>query len=410
MASKVLFIGLVWPEPTSSAAGTRITQLVNAFLANGDEVHFASAAQKSDHSYPLKKLGVSEHPIKLNDSSFDSWLRGLAPSIVVFDRFMIEEQFGWRVQQECPQALRILDTEDLHFLRKVREKHYKKGLEFTLQDLFSEEAKREIAAILRCDLSLMISEEEIKVLNEQFKIDRRILYYLPFLEEEITCSITENWPKFEERRDFIFIGNFIHEPNWQTVLTLKNEIWPRLRKLIPTAKMNVFGAYAPQKALQLNNAREGFLVHGRAEDARATIAKHKLLLAPITYGAGVKGKLIDAMQTGTPSVTTTIGAEAMKGDLDWNGAVSDNWDEFCEKAAAFYQNENDWLAAQSNGISIINELYSRTKFEQAFIKAIYLTAANLTQHRQDNFFGEILKHQSLQSNKYMSLWIEEKNK
>ena len=82
---KVLFIGLVWPEPTSSAAGTRIIQLVNLFLAKGDEVHFASAAQKSTYSFPLKKLGVEEHSIQLNESSFDLWIKELNPNIIVFD-------------------------------------------------------------------------------------------------------------------------------------------------------------------------------------------------------------------------------------------------------------------------------------------------------------------------------------
>ena len=125
LARKVLFIGLVWPEPTSSAAGTRIIQLIQLFLANGDEVHFASAASKSDFSFELTTLGVIEHQIKLNDSSFNDWLKELNPFIVVFDRFMIEEQYGWRVQQECPNTLRILDTEDLHFLRHARQQAHK---------------------------------------------------------------------------------------------------------------------------------------------------------------------------------------------------------------------------------------------------------------------------------------------
>ncbi|RZK83270.1 MAG: glycosyltransferase, partial [Pedobacter sp.] len=118
MASrKVLFIGLVWPEPTSSAAGTRIVQLVNLFLANGNEVHFASAALKGEFSFDLVSIGVINHDIKLNDSSFNHWIAVLNPAVVVFDRFMVEEQYGWRVQQECPNAVLILDTEDLHFLR-----------------------------------------------------------------------------------------------------------------------------------------------------------------------------------------------------------------------------------------------------------------------------------------------------
>src|SRR5690606_286540 len=126
---------------------------------------------------------------------------------------------------------------------------------------------------------------------------------------------------FEEREGFMFIGNFLHEPNWHTLQVLKTKIWPVLRKKIPNVMLHIYGAYASQKVMQLNNEGENFLVHGRADNAEEVISKHRLLIAPIKFGAGLKGKFIEAMQVGTPSVTTSIGAEAMKGDLDWNGAI-----------------------------------------------------------------------------------------
>jgi glycosyltransferase involved in cell wall biosynthesis len=85
--------------------------------------------------------------------------------------------------------------------------------------------------------------------------------------------------------------------------------------------MNIYGSYASQKVLQLDNKTEKFIIKGRAIDAKETISKHKILLAPIQFGAGIKGKFIDAMQVGTPSVTTSVGAEAMKGNLNWNGII-----------------------------------------------------------------------------------------
>ncbi|MFN0257022.1 glycosyltransferase [Pedobacter ureilyticus] len=403
-ARKVLFIGLVWPEPTSSAAGTRIIQLVQLFLANGDEVHFASAATKSDFSFKLTNIGVIEHEIKLNDSSFNDWLKELNPSIVVFDRFMIEEQYGWRVQQECPNALRILDTEDLHFLRHGRQQSIKHQ---TKLDLYNDVTKRELASILRCDLSLIISKAEMDLLNE-FHINPQILYYLPFLEEGITS--THHWKTFDERKDFVFIGNYLHEPNWQTLQFLKSSVWPLLRKKLPKASLHIYGAYATEKVMQLQNTREKFFVHGRAENARATIAEHRILLAPLLFGAGAKGKFIDAMQTGTPIASSKVGAEGMANDLDWAGIINDDLETFVDKTVELYQNEKQWQQAQRNGIKIINELYAKNKFEGSFLKQITDIKENLNKHRQQNFFGEILKHHTLQSTKYMSLWIEEKNK
>ncbi|MGA9650420.1 glycosyltransferase [Pedobacter sp.] len=404
-AKKLLIIGLVWPEPTSSAAGTRMIQLVDLFLRQDYEITFASAASKSDFSYDFSQTSVIEQQIKLNDESFNSFLKTLNPSIVMFDRFMVEEQYGWRVQQECPGALRILDTEDLHCLRSARQQSDKKQTEI---NFFSDTAKREIASILRCDLSLIISEVEMKILEETFKVDSSLLYYLPFLEKEITAEMVQNWIPFEERTDFVFIGNFLHEPNFNTVQNLKTKVWPLLRKKLPNASMNIYGAYTSPKVLQLENKNEKFFVKGRALNAKETIAKHKILFAPIQFGAGVKGKFIDAMQVGTPSITTSVGAEAMRGGLDWNGFIEDDVEISVKKAVELYENKTIWLLAQQNGVRIINERYSSLHFAEKFITVI--EKLDLEKHRQENFIGQILNHHTTQSTKYMSLWIEEKNK
>ncbi|WP_316833429.1 glycosyltransferase family 4 protein [Pedobacter nutrimenti] len=401
---KILIIGLVWPEPESSAAGTRIVQLIKLFHRSGYHISLASAASKSEFSCDLKALQVTEYPIKLNDSGFNELIKTLQPDMVLYDRFMVEEQYGWRVHQECPGALKILDTEDLHFLRQARQQAIKTGH----TDLYSDLAKREIAAILRCDLSLIISEMEMILLKEQFHIDPSLLHYLPFLEEELTEAQIKNWKSFEEREGFTFIGNFLHEPNWHTVQILKTKIWPLLRKKIPEAGLHIYGAYPSQKVMQLHNVKERFYVHGRAKDARKAIEKHRILLAPIQFGAGVKGKFIDAMQTGTPSVTTTIGAEAMKGNLDWNGAIEDQEENFIQKAIQLYQNKDLWMEAGKNGINILNQRYANELNGVELIKILQYLSAKSDLHRQHNFIGQILQHQTLNSTKYMSLWIEEK--
>ena len=407
---KLLIIGQVWPEPTSSAAGKRMIQLIDCFRKAEFEITFACAASKSDFSFELTSKGVNEVEIQLNDESFNGFVRELNPKVVVFDRFMIEEQYGWRVSKECPDALKILDTEDLHFLRNARQEATKKGIDFSDELLFSDLAKREIASILRCDLSLIISKKEIEILQNQFKIDEKIVYYLPFLEDEITEEKMNSWKKFDEREHFMFIGNFIHEPNFNCVQILKKDIWPVLRKKLPKVELHIYGAYPTQKVLQLNNSTERFFIKGRVENAQETMSNYKLLLAPIKFGAGVKGKFVDAMQTGTPSMTTSVGAEAMKDNFDWNGFVEDDFEAFVEKAVLLYNNEKEWEIAQKNGIKILNKNYDKTKFEAKFLVKIKSVEENLIQHRNQNFIGQVLQHHFNQSTKYMSLWIEQKNK
>ena len=407
----VLIIGFVWPEPNSSAAGGRMVQLISIFKEQGFEVTFASPAMDSDYMVDLNSLGVKKKSIALNCSSFDVFVKELNPSIVLFDRFMIEEQFGWRVAENCPDALRLLDTEDLHCLRLARQKAFKENRKFSTDDLLVEEvAKREIASILRCDISLMISEFEIELLQNVFKIDSSLLYYLPLLLEPIEDSMIQKSPSFEERNYFVFIGNFLHEPNWNAVQYLKETIWPLIRKQLPEAVLHIYGAYPSQKVLQLHQPKQGFYIMGRADDAQEVVKNARVVLAPLRFGAGIKGKLLEAMQCGTPSVTTTIGAESMCGDLPWNGFVTDNPQVFADKAIELYQEKLLWLKAQKNGFEIVEKRYLKSVFENDFVEHILETQTHLKQHRLHNFMGSMLQHHTLTSTKYMSRWIEEKNR
>src|SRR5690606_11437082 len=246
-------------------------------------------ASISEKTINLEKRDISVKSIKLNDPSFDDFIKELNPETVVFDRYVTEEQFGWRVSENCPNTLKILDTEDLHFLRKAREEAVKAGKPISDANLFSETAKRELASILRCDLSLIISEYEMELLQNTFKISSEILYYLPFLVEN--SSEEKAIPSFEERQNFLAIGNLLHAPNVDSVLQLK-EIWPEIRKQLPNTEVHIYGAYAPQQILQLNNKKEGFIIKGWAENAESVMKTYRLQLAPLRFGAGLKGKLL----------------------------------------------------------------------------------------------------------------------
>ncbi|RAR74255.1 glycosyltransferase family 4 protein [Flavobacterium aciduliphilum] len=401
----LLVIGFVWPEPKSSAAGNRMMQLMALFQANGYHITFASSAQNFEFSEDLSRLGIDTQTIELNSTTFDDFVRELKPDVVLFDRFMVEEQFGWRVSDNCPNALKILDTEDLHCLRLARQLAVKEHRKFTSDDLYSDMAKREIASILRCDLSLMVSEYEMEVLQQQFKVSKELLYYLPIFVERLN-----EIPTCAERHDFVFIGNFLHEPNWDCAKYLSESIWPLLHKKLPEAKLLIYGAYPTQKVLELHKPKQHFYIMGRAEDAMDVIKKARVVLAPIRFGAGIKGKLLEAMQCGTPSVTSSVGAESMAGTLDWNGFVKDNLNEFVEAAVELYENEKLWQQCQEKGFEILDKRYKKSLFEKNFIDEIDSTLANLKEHRNANFIGAILQHHMVSSTKFMSKWIEEKNK
>lgn len=424
-------------------------QLIELFQLHGWQIAFASAAAESEFATDLSGIGVSQVSVKLNDSSFDDFVRELNPQIALFDRFMTEEQFGWRVAENCPKAIRILDTEDFHCLRYARQEALKQNREFQSSDLFNEVAKREIASIYRCDLSLIISEYEMGVLKTTFKVDEALLHYLPFMLEKLTSpspslrqaqgwlfqkegGVFSNqglnqrtssppekgeWPKvegvfkpFEERQHFVTIGNFLHPPNWDAVQYLKTDIWPLIRKQLPEAEVHVYGAYCSDKHRQLHSEKDGFLIKGRAKSAVEVISNARVLLAPLRFGAGLKGKLVEAMQCGTPSVATSIGAEAMHGNLAWSGTISDSAEDFAQAAVSLYTEEIAWKVAQQNGVEIVNQIYPKAELGNAFIKRIEELLENLETHRNQNFIGSMLMHHTMRSTEFMSRWIEAKNK
>ena len=409
MKEHILIIGKVWPEPSSSAAGSRTLQLINLFLEQNWQVSFACAASESDYSFDLKSLGISTLHIVLNDSSFDDLVKNMQPHMVLFDRFTSEEQFGWRVAQNCPNALRILDTIDLHCLRLARQEAIKQNRDFSLLDLNSDFAKREIASIYRSDVSLMISDYEMDLLINHFNIESSLLLYVPFLLDPILKKDNQ-WPSFSEREHFLSIGNFLHEPNWDAVLFLKQFIWPLIRKQLPKAEIHIYGAYPSKKVFDLNNLKEGFLIKGRADSVERVMKKTKVCLAPLRFGAGIKGKLIDAMQFGVPSVTTDIGAESMHGEFPWNGIIANQPHKFAEAAVELYTNEIKWQQAGENGAQILNNFFLKSNHSDLLIDKLLILKNQLKSHRLSNFIGEMLMHHTVMGTKYMSLWIEAKNK
>ena len=406
----VFFIGTVFPEPKSTAAGTRILQLIKFFQNQGFYVVFGSASKHSLNSFDLNYIGVKTINLKLNDISFDEYIKDLNPHCVVFDRFITEEQFGWRVTNCCPKAIRILDTEDLHFLRKARKIANLKTTEFSKDFLKNDIAKRELASIYRCDLSLIISEVEFDILSKELNIDTSLILYLPFLLEFNQIPTKQELPDFENRKDFVFVGSFIHPPNADTVTYLKKHIWPKLRKKCPDAFLNIYGSYPKTQHLCLSNKKENFFVHGFVENIDKVLLSSKVLLAPIKFGAGLKGKVIDAIRNGTPCVLSEIAAEGIFESCDYNNHVSNDEDNFIEKAIELYTNKNLWESAQNIGFLTLRKRFMTERFYSVFIERIQYLENNLDSHRIKNFTGILLQHHTMQSSKYFSKWIEAKNK
>jgi glycosyltransferase involved in cell wall biosynthesis len=405
----ILIIGKVWPEENTTGAGVRMMQILTSLAKSQYQITFACAAQTGEYSTDLKEIGVKTEKIQLNCDSFNSFIQALKPEIVLFDRFSTEEQFGWRVQEELPFVLRILDTEDLHFLRAAREKTFEQvGYPYTLEETIETALEldityREIAAMLRCDVNLIISQFEIEFLNTYFPIPETQLFYLPLLPsgDKVTLS-------FSERKDFIFVGNFLHQPNKDAFHYL-HLLWPKIKQQLPDVNICIYGAYADNSILHLNNVKSGFIVQGWVEDLTTEIAKSRMLIAPLRFGAGLKSKILEALNVGTPVATTSIGAEGIEQKSNFSGVIGDCDDEWMSAIVNIYKNESAWKPENAKALKTIYTKFQGKELEN-FPVMIQAKLEQLTSNRKNQFLQKLVLHETLKSSKYLSKWIIEKNK
>ena len=421
----VLFVGFVWPEPRSSAAGQNILSYVKACLSANWRVSFCSGADTTTQSYDLESISVNTFNASLNCSSFDEQVGKLQPDLVIFDRFLSFEQFAWRVKKSCPSSALVIDAEDLHCLRNARHilnTQQKNPAQFMQSDdialpqyrglLNNEITRREIACILQADLTIVLSSYEFQLLRDVFSIPERQITHIPFILDNKALAL-KTGGKYESKNDFIFMGNYRHAPNYHALKVLREQCWPaifkRLKPQYPEVTCHIYGAYSTSKVHALASKKLHFQIHGFAPDQFDVISNARVMLAPITFGAGVKGKLLDAMICDTPSITTNIGSEGITA-LAWPGAIVDDVDAFIDKACQHYDEKDVWHEAVTNAKTILSTDYNIDKNTLKFQESMQEARDKVEENRAQNLLQQILDERHYQANKYMSQWIEAKNR
>jgi hypothetical protein len=220
--------------------------------------------------------------------------------VVLFDRFISEEQFGWRVYKNLPQCLTLLNTEDLHSLRLSRSKGKEEEWETT--DTF----KREIASFYRVDKVLIISREEVNKLTALLPSIGSKLIYAPLIihRREITNNINrKTW-------SFVFFGSGKHPGNTATLRHII-EMWPKILKIQPKSSLSIFGAYYPESLRNKTNKLKQVSFIGWVEDLDVTLLNYQFLLSPTPFGAGLKGKILQSINNGVTCLCSSLASEGI---------------------------------------------------------------------------------------------------
>ena len=278
---------------------------------------------------------------------------------VVLSRCQFARKHIADVRLYAPQSRIIFDTVDLHFLREEGEARLTGDPE--VQRKARETRQREHDLIDRSDETWVVSSTEQRLLHKKWP-DKSIQ-----LVSNIVDVPGSSTP-FALRRDWLFIGGFQHPPNIDAVLFFLKEIYPLVSERLRDARFYIIGDKAPPEIVALANER--VIVAGLQRDVRPFFESVRLSVAPLRFGAGVKGKINQSMGFGVPVVATSVAVEGTKLNDGEEVLVADTPEDFARMLIELYESEDLWNRLSKNGIKKTRALYStkaaRKKLELLF--------------------------------------------
>jgi len=278
------------------------------------------------------------------------------------------------VRRCAPRAKIIFDTVDLHFLRETREAKL-----FNSQALAGKAAgtrEVELDVIRQADATVLRSVYEMELLKEIVP-DARLLNFPIVRKIQGPSPIPWN-----DRRDVVFIGGFIHPPNADAVKYFVSEVWPILRDSGFSERFIIAGSNMPDEITAL--AAEDIIVHGFVEDLSDIFGKCRLSVAPLRYGAGVKGKVITSLSYGVPCVATQIAAEGSGLVHNENILVADDAGKMAGMIQKLCADQQLWEKLSRSGLCYCEEKFSIRATREIIDKAFaeLLAAKNKSEYRR----------------------------
>ncbi|MCL5267267.1 MAG: glycosyltransferase [Bacteroidetes bacterium] len=241
----------------------------------------------------------------------------------------------------------IIDTEDVHFVREIREAKVKGNRE--LEKLAIENKKRELAVYKKADRIWAVTEEDKKALKKEnlhVPVDiRPVIHELPLVKNG-----------FDDRSGILFVGNFNHRPNIDAIEFFSKEVFPIVAKSLPGVTLNVVGNNPGEKVRTL--ASDNILIRGYVRDLSQYYGNCRVCVAPLRYGAGLKGKVVEALSYGVPMVTTSIGIEGMGLHDRSEVMVADDPNEMADKIVQVYSNKEVWEQISARGRAAMEKTWS----------------------------------------------------
>lgn len=338
-------------KPDNDSGSLRMFNLLHVFQRLGYKVSFIAAEEPEyDQIYTLQmqKIGIEclYQPF-LESVSTHLKFHGHLYDVVLLSRVHVAEKFIDAARKYCTNAMILFDTVDLHFLREQRQAEINQDKLLLTAARISKQ--QEISTAHKADKTLLVSPVEIELFKQ----------VAPDVPVALLSNIHQNQETvfgFHERIDILFIGGFEHMPNVDAMEFFIKEIFPTLHALKPDIKLLIVGSHLPEKIAAY--ASSHIIIKGFVPDIKPVFDHIRLSIAPLRYGAGVKGKINTSMTYGVPVVATSVAAEGMKLEHGRDILIADEPEEFARQIIRAYDDEQLWTSLSNAGKANIEEHFS----------------------------------------------------
>lgn len=340
---RVLVLDHCTPTPDQDAGSVTVFNLLLLLREMGFQITFIpedNFLYMPEYTTRLQRIGVEV----LYAPYFTSVEQHLAESGARYDlafifRPGVMEKHLITVRKNCPKAKLLYHTVDLHFLRMMREADLLSDSD--KQKLAEEMKQREFEMIRKADASIVHSTAELEILRKDLRKEK--IHVFPLIMD--VCGTSK---QFHERNDIVFVGGYQHTPNIDAVQYFVKEIMPLLRVKLPDVRFFAVGSKPPEEILDL--ACEDVVITGFVEELNPFLDRMRVAVAPLRYGAGIKGKIGSAMAVGLPTVATTLAAEGMSLKQGENIIIADSPEDFVCGISDLFLDERHWNEISKCGL------------------------------------------------------------
>ncbi len=356
---RILVIDYASPMPNKDAGSYAAIQEMKLIQSLGFKVTFvpANLAHFGKYTIELQRMGIEV----LYAPFYHSINQVLETRLDEFDavyitRYHIAKDYIDYIHQHS-NAKVVFNNADLHFLRELRTA-LKQGADKALLDQALQTRNEELLVCQKADAILCYNSTEHAVITSHI-LEAEKLFITPWVLEKKTAG-----PSFAKRSGIAFLGGFNHTPNRESVEYLAKEIMPLLEKQRPDITLYVYGSNMPDEYKELETSNIKMI--GFAETLDGVFHDHRVFVAPLLSGAGIKGKVLESMAYNMPSVLTEVAAEGTGLTHGISTLIAQKPQEWVDAIIQLYDDKDLWQKFAENSQVLVEAKYSFEHGHQAF--------------------------------------------